>query len=93
MSISLYTLAYIYSSCFNVDCLSSTFLQNRGVFGNFTLLEELPCDIFPFDNDLMSMELDMAFKVLLKRGILYLCMTIRLIYAVYTYNKKACIVM
>lgn len=37
-------------------------LKNRGVFGNFTLIEELSCDIFPFDNDLMSMELDMAFK-------------------------------
>jgi len=38
-------------------------LQNRGVFGSFTLIEEFACDLFPFDNDLMSMELDSAFKV------------------------------
>ena len=38
-------------------------LQNRGVFGNFTLIEEFACDLFPFDSDLMSMELESAFKV------------------------------
>lgn len=37
-------------------------LQNRGVFGNFTLIEEFPCDLFPFDNDLVSMELNNAFR-------------------------------
>lgn len=37
-------------------------LQNRGVFGNFTLIEEFVCDLFPFDNDLLSMELGDSFK-------------------------------
>ena len=37
-------------------------LQNRGVFGNFTLIEEFPCDLFPFDNDLVSMELSNAYR-------------------------------
>ncbi|XP_046670558.1 vacuolar protein sorting-associated protein 33A isoform X1 [Homalodisca vitripennis] len=37
-------------------------LKNKGVFGNLTFIEELPCDIFPFDSDLMSMELQYAFK-------------------------------
>ncbi|XP_015433724.1 PREDICTED: vacuolar protein sorting-associated protein 33A [Dufourea novaeangliae] len=37
-------------------------LQNRGVFGNFTLIEEFKCDLFPFDNDLLSMELSGSFK-------------------------------
>lgn len=38
-------------------------LQNKGVFGNLTFIEELPSDIYPFDNDLMSMELGNGFKV------------------------------
>lgn len=38
-------------------------LQNRGVYGNFALIEEFACDLFPFDSDLMSMELESAFKV------------------------------
>lgn len=37
-------------------------LQNRGVFGSFTLIEEFKCDLFPFDNDLLSMELSSSFK-------------------------------
>lgn len=37
-------------------------LQNRGVFGSFTLIEEFKCDLFPFDNDLLSMELGASFK-------------------------------
>ncbi|XP_044010499.1 vacuolar protein sorting-associated protein 33A isoform X2 [Aphidius gifuensis] len=37
-------------------------LENRGVRGNFTLIEEFPCDLFPFDNDLVSMELDKTYK-------------------------------
>ncbi|XP_043266692.1 vacuolar protein sorting-associated protein 33A [Venturia canescens] len=37
-------------------------LQNRGVFGSFTLIEEFPCDLFPFDSDLVSMELTHTFK-------------------------------
>ncbi|XP_039288228.1 vacuolar protein sorting-associated protein 33A [Nilaparvata lugens] len=36
-------------------------LKSRGVYGNFTF-EELPIDFFPFDNDLISMELESAFK-------------------------------
>lgn len=37
-------------------------MQNRGVFGSFTLIEEFPCDLFPFDSDLVSMELTHTFK-------------------------------
>ncbi|XP_066592546.1 vacuolar protein sorting-associated protein 33A [Prorops nasuta] len=37
-------------------------LQIRGVYGSFTLIEEFKCDLFPFDNDLLSMELPAAFK-------------------------------
>ncbi|XP_058789341.1 vacuolar protein sorting-associated protein 33A isoform X1 [Phymastichus coffea] len=37
-------------------------LQNRGVYGNFTLVEEFSCDLFPFDNDLVSMELPNAYR-------------------------------
>ncbi|XP_015119158.1 vacuolar protein sorting-associated protein 33A [Diachasma alloeum] len=37
-------------------------LQNRGVFGSFTLIEEFPCDLFPFDSDLVSMELSQTYK-------------------------------
>ncbi|CAB0035911.1 unnamed protein product [Trichogramma brassicae] len=37
-------------------------LQNRGVFGNFTLIEEFSCDLFPFDSDLVSMELSNAYR-------------------------------
>lgn len=38
-------------------------LKNKGVFGNFTI-EEFTCELFPFDNDLMSMEIPFAFKEL-----------------------------
>lgn len=37
-------------------------LKNRGVYGSFTLIEEFACDLFPFDNDLVSMELNNAFR-------------------------------
>ncbi|XP_067014776.2 vacuolar protein sorting-associated protein 33A [Anabrus simplex] len=37
-------------------------LKNRGVYGNFAGIEEFTCDLFPFDSDLLSMELDSAFK-------------------------------
>ncbi|CAD6239032.1 GSCOCG00008613001-RA-CDS [Cotesia congregata] len=37
-------------------------LENRGVLGSFTLIEEFVCDLFPFDNDLISMELNETFK-------------------------------
>lgn len=42
--------------------LCEKWLKNRGVFGNFALIEEFACDLFPFDSDLMSMELESAFK-------------------------------
>lgn len=38
-------------------------LKNKGVFGNFSV-EEFTCELFPFDNDLMSMEIQYAFKVI-----------------------------
>lgn len=37
-------------------------LQNRGVYGSFSLIEEFPCDLFPFDSDLVSMELNQTYK-------------------------------
>lgn len=38
--------------------------QNKGVFGSFTSVEQIPgCLLFPFDNDLMSMELETVFRV------------------------------
>ena len=37
-------------------------LKNRGVYGNFTLIEKFACDLFPIDNDLVSMELSGAFR-------------------------------
>lgn len=50
-------------------CMYIYFLQNKGVFGNLTFIEELSCDIFPFDNDLLSMELQNAFKVSKKNNL------------------------
>lgn len=37
-------------------------LMNKGVFGN-CFIEEFSCELFPFDNDLLSMENEYAFKV------------------------------
>ncbi|CAK9825400.1 Vacuolar protein sorting-associated protein 33A [Anthophora retusa] len=37
-------------------------LEGQGVFGSLTLIEEFKYDLFPFDNDLLSMELSGAFK-------------------------------
>ncbi|XP_063227243.1 vacuolar protein sorting-associated protein 33A isoform X2 [Bacillus rossius redtenbacheri] len=37
-------------------------LMALGVFGSFTFIEEFKCDLFPFDSDLMSMELENTFK-------------------------------
>lgn len=36
--------------------------MNKGVFGNCSI-EEFNCELFPFDNDLLSMENEYAFKV------------------------------
>lgn len=43
-------------------------LQNKGVYGNFTI-EEFTCELFPFENDLMSMEIENAFKVSYVRNV------------------------
>nr|XP_018896974.1 PREDICTED: vacuolar protein sorting-associated protein 33A [Bemisia tabaci] len=48
----------------NRSLLCEQILKNRGVYGNFTFIEEFACTIFPFDYDLLSMELDSAFKEL-----------------------------
>ncbi|CAH1391975.1 unnamed protein product [Nezara viridula] len=37
-------------------------LKTKGVYGNFNLIEDLPCDIFPFDSDVLSMEVETTFK-------------------------------
>nr|CAD7427329.1 unnamed protein product [Timema monikensis] len=38
------------------------FLMTKGVFGTLTFIEEFACNLFPFDSDLMSMELEDAYK-------------------------------
>ncbi|KAK7604487.1 hypothetical protein V9T40_005673 [Parthenolecanium corni] len=43
--------------------LCEEYLKNKGVFGSLTSVEQIShCLIFPFDNDLMSMEIESAFK-------------------------------
>jgi len=37
--------------------------QRKGVLGNFVLIEEFRCFLFPFENDLMSMEMNDCYKV------------------------------
>ncbi|BES98201.1 Vacuolar protein sorting-associated protein [Nesidiocoris tenuis] len=37
-------------------------LSEKGVLGNFTYIEDIKCDIFPFDYDLLSMEVENTFK-------------------------------
>ncbi|KAL1461047.1 hypothetical protein WDU94_012979 [Cyamophila willieti] len=37
-------------------------LQEKGVLGNFKFIEEFTCNLFPFDNDLVSMEMDLAYR-------------------------------
>lgn len=43
-------------------------LKNKGVYGSFKEIGEFKCDIFPFDNDLISMEYIDAFKELYIEG-------------------------
>lgn len=37
--------------------------QRKGVLGNFVLIEEFCCFLFPLENDLMSMEMNNCYKV------------------------------
>lgn len=37
-------------------------LTNRRVFGSLTTIEEFKCDVFPFDSDLLSLELQHDFR-------------------------------
>lgn len=46
----------------HMSLFCKTKLENHGVYGNFTWVEEFKCDLFPFDNDLVSMELTGAFS-------------------------------
>ncbi|XP_025409847.1 vacuolar protein sorting-associated protein 33A [Sipha flava] len=39
-------------------------LERKGVFGNFVLIEEFRCLLFPLENDLMSMEMNDCYKEL-----------------------------
>ncbi|XP_050427977.1 vacuolar protein sorting-associated protein 33A [Adelges cooleyi] len=39
-------------------------LERKGVFGNFVLIEEFRCFLFPLENDLMSMEMNDCYKEL-----------------------------
>lgn len=41
----------------------ATSFQRKGVFGNFTTIEEFCCFLYPLENDLMSMEINDCFKV------------------------------
>lgn len=38
-------------------------LKELGVYGTFTNVEEFCMDLIPFDGDLLSMEMQSAFKV------------------------------
>jgi hypothetical protein len=51
---------YIYDICVNVVYV---LLQEAGVHGSFTNIEEFSLALIPFDYDLMSMEMDNSFKV------------------------------
>lgn len=37
-------------------------LMENGVLGNFKMIEEFVCNLFPLDNDLLSMEMDLAYR-------------------------------
>lgn len=37
-------------------------LKNKGVYGSFSHVGEFVCDFFPFDNDLISMELKDTYR-------------------------------
>ncbi|KAI5707103.1 vacuolar protein sorting-associated protein 33A isoform X1 [Diaphorina citri] len=37
-------------------------LQENGVLGNFNIIEAFTCNLFPFDNDLVSMEMELAYR-------------------------------
>lgn len=38
-------------------------LKHKGVYGSLFLVEELKCDLFPFDSDLVSMEIPEVFRL------------------------------
>lgn len=40
-------------------------LSNKRVFGSFATIDEFKCDIYPFDNDLMSLEFQNDFRSVL----------------------------
>lgn len=37
-------------------------LQENGVLGNFNMIEAFTCNLFPLENDLVSMEMDKAYR-------------------------------
>lgn len=37
-------------------------LQENGVLGNFNIIEAFACNLFPFENDLVSMEMELAYR-------------------------------
>lgn len=43
-------------------------LKIKGVYGSFTSIEEVKCDFFPVDNDLLSMEYSTVYKELVIDG-------------------------
>jgi len=50
----------------------------KGVKGNFSF-EEFPCYLYPFDNDVMSLELESAFKV----------NRVHFLFFIYTFKSKS----
>ncbi|UYV77673.1 VPS33A, partial [Cordylochernes scorpioides] len=44
-------------------------VQERGVKGNFQNLDEFNLELYPFDSDVLSMEISPAFKVMIYHGI------------------------
>jgi hypothetical protein len=41
------------------------FQQDLGVYGTFTNVDEFCLDLIPFDSDVLSMEMEMSYKVVI----------------------------
>lgn len=50
------------------SCVCMKYLENKGVYGKFSMNEELPWNFYVLDTDVLSMELPNAFKDLTVNG-------------------------
>lgn len=62
--------------------------QRKGVYGNFVLIEEFRCFLFPLENDLMSMEMNDCFKVYIIKFIISLFWHTNITLVVFIVNIK-----